>query len=374
MRLLDKAHDLVGQLECALATLGPDLGETNVHTNLLALGCNEVEFGLGVGRESVDRDDAGQTEDALDVLDMTEQVGHTGLEGLEILGVEIGLGHTAVVLEGAGGSDHHDGARANPGHAALDVEELLGSEVRAEACLGNGNIAEAHGHPRGHDGVAAMRDVGERTAVHERRRVFERLHEIGLERVLQQSRHGALGLELAGANGLAVVGVADHDLPEALLEVGDGGRQAQDRHDLRRDGDVESILAWDALGLAADAVDDMAELTVVHVDDALPSDALDVDAERVALLDVVIQHGSEQVVGSTDGMEVAGEMKVDILHGDDLGVSTAGGTALDTEDRAERGLAQRDSALDAAATQSVGQTDGRRGLALARGRWVDGSD
>ena len=41
------------------ATLGPDLGETNVHTNLLALGCNEVEFGLGVGRESVDRDDAG---------------------------------------------------------------------------------------------------------------------------------------------------------------------------------------------------------------------------------------------------------------------------------------------------------------------------
>ena len=210
--------------------------------------------------------------------------------------------------------------------------------------------------------------------MHERRRVFERLHEIGLERVLQQSRHGALGLELAGANGLAVVGVADHDLPEALLEVGDGGRQAQDRHDLRRDGDVESILAWDALGLAADAVDDMAELTVVHVDDALPSDALGVDAERVALLDVVIQHGSEQVVGSTDGMEVAGEMKVDILHGDDLGVSAAGGTALDTEDRAERGLAQRDSALDAAATQSVGQTDGRRGLALARGRWVDGSD
>ena len=35
---------------------------------------------------------------------------------------------------------------------------------------------------------------------------------------------------------------------------------------------------------------------------------------------------------------------------------------------------RRDSALDAAATQSVGQTDGRRGLALARGRWVDGSD
>ena len=118
----------------------------------------------------------------------------------------------------------------------------------------------------------------------------------------------------------------------------------------------------------------MAELTVVHVDDALPSDALDVDAERVALLDVIVQHGSEQVVGSTDGMEVAGEVEVDILHGDDLGVSAASGTALDTEDRAERGLAQRDGALNAAATQSIGQTDGRRGLALARGRGVDGRD
>ncbi len=71
-------------------------------------------------------------------------------------------------------------------------------------------------------------------------------------------------------------------------------------------------------------------------------------------------------------MEVAGEMKVDILHGDDLRVSAAGSTALDTEDRAERGLAQRDSALDAAATQSVGQTDGRRGLALVAS-WSLGS-
>ena len=154
-----------------------------------------------------------------------------------------------------------------------------------------------------------MRDVGERTAVHERRRVFERLHEIGLERVLQQSRHGALGLELAGANGLAVVGVADHDLPEALLEVGDGGRQAQDRHDLRRDGDVESILAWDALGLAADAVDDMAELTVVHVDDALPSDALDVDAERVALLHDALAAREERLVVAFEGFLMRDEVQ-----------------------------------------------------------------
>ncbi|VWM23686.1 Uncharacterised protein [Collinsella intestinalis] len=219
-----------------------------------------------------------------------------------------------------------------------------------------------------------MGNVGERAAVHERGRVLERLNQIGLEGVFEQGRHGTLGLELAGADGLARIGVADHDLAQALLEVGDRSGQAQDGHDLGGDGDVEAVLARDALGLAADAVDDVAELTVVHVNNALPSDALDVDTERVALLDVVVQHGGEEVVGGTDGMEVAGEVQVDVLHGDDLGVTAAGGTALDAKDRSERGLAQRDGALDAAATQSVGKTDGRGGLALAGGRGVDGGD
>ena len=62
----------------------------------------------------------------------------------------------------------------------------------------------------------------------------------------------------------------------------------------------------------------MAQLTVVHIDDALPSDALNVNTELIALLDVVIKHGGQQVVGSTDSVEVTGKVQVDILHGDDL--------------------------------------------------------
>ncbi len=78
--------------------------------------------------------------------------------------------------------------------------------------------------------------------------------EVDRHRIAMTSDATVMSNPSSRANGLAAVGVADHDLPEALLEVGDGGRQAQDRHDLRRDGDVESILAWAALGLAADAV------------------------------------------------------------------------------------------------------------------------
>ena len=303
---------------------------------------------------------------------MTQQVGHASLECLEVLLVEVGLGDATVVLKRTSGRDDHDGAGANARHAALDVEELLGTQIGTEAGLGNGNIAKTHSHTRGHDGVAAVGDIGEGTAVDKRGRTLERLHQIGLERILEQCGHGTLGLKVAGTDGLAGKAIADDNLAQAFLEVADARRQAQNCHDLGGDGDIEAVLARHALGLTANAVDDVAQLTVVHIDDALPSDALNVNTELIALLDVVVEHGGQQVVGSTDGMEVTGKVQVDILHGDDLSPAAAGGTALNAKDGAERRLAQGHGTLDAATTQAVGQTDGRGGLAFASGRGVDG--
>ena len=302
---------------------------------------------------------------------MAQQIGHAGLEGLEVLLVEVGLGDTAVVLKSAGSGDDHDSAGANARHAALDVEELLGTQVGAETGLGNRDVAKAHGHAGGHDGVAAVGDIGEGTAVDKRRRALECLNQVGFERVLEQSRHGTLGLKVACADGLAGIAVADNNLAQALLKIVDARGQAQDCHDLGGNSDVEAILARHSLGLAANAVDNMAQLTVVHVDNALPGDALNIDTELVALLNMVVEHGSQQVVGGTDSMEVAGKVQVDVLHGDDLGPTATGGTALHAKHGAERRLAQGHGALDAATTQTVGQADGRGGLALACGRGID---
>ena len=370
-RLLNQAHDLISQVECALAALGPNLGQLNVDAELLALGLDERKFGLGVRREAVDGDHAGKTIDVLDVVDVTQQVGHAGLKGLEVLVVEVGLGDTAVVLKRAGSGDNHDSAGANARHAALDVQELLGTKVGAKAGLGNRNVTKTHGHAGGHDGVAAVGDIGEGTAVDKRGRALERLHQVGLERILKQRGHGALGLKVAGADGLAGIAVADDDLAQALLKIVDARGQAQDCHDLGGNGDIEAVLARHALGFAANAIDNMAQLTVVHVDDALPGDALNIDAELVALLNMVVEHGGQQVVGGTDSVEVSGKVQVDVLHGDDLGPAAAGGTALYAKDGTERRFAQGNGALDAATTQTVGQTDGRGGLALACRRGID---
>ena len=219
-----------------------------------------------------------------------------------------------------------------------------------------------------------MGDVGEGAAVHEGGRALQGLHQVGLERVLEQRGHGADGLEVARGDGLVVVGVAHDDAAQALLQVSDGGGEAEDRHDLAGDGDIEAVLARRAVGLAAEAVHHEAQLPVVHVHAALPGDAARVDAQGVALLDVVVEHGGQQVVGRADGVEVAGEVEVDVLHGDDLGVAAAGRAALDAEHRAEGGLAQGDGDVLADAAQAVGQTDGGGGLALARGGGRDGGD
>ncbi len=129
-----------------------------------------------------------------------------------------------------------------------------------------------------------------------------------------------------------------------------------------------------AVGDAAERTDDLTQRAVVHVHDAAPDDAARVDALLVAPVDVVVDQRRQQVVGGGDGVEIAGEMEVHVLHRHDLRIAAAGRTTLDAEIRPERGLADAGDRRLADAVQAVAQPDGRRGLALAgRGR-IDGGD
>ena len=85
----------------------------------------------------------------------------------------------------------------SPPSPALDVEELLGAEVRAETRFRDDDVGERERRARRENAVAAMRDVAERTRMNERRPAFERLHEIRTNRVLEQQRHGARRPQLA---------------------------------------------------------------------------------------------------------------------------------------------------------------------------------
>ena len=219
-----------------------------------------------------------------------------------------------------------------------------------------------------------MRDVGERAAVDEGGRAFERLHQVGRQRVLEQRGHRAMRLEVAGAHGFAVARIADDDVGEPLLEVLEILGEAEDRHHLGRDRDVEAVLAREAVGDAAERGDDSAQRPVVHVHDPAPGDPAGVDAELVAPVDVVVDQCGQQVVGGADGVEVAGEMEVDVLHRHDLGVAPARSPAFYAEHRAERWLAHREDCVLTQPAQRLRDADGHGRLPFPGRRGVDPGD
>ena len=224
------------------------------------------------------------------------------------------------------------------------------------------------------DRRVAVGDVAERTGVHDDRRVLERLQQVGLQRLAHDDRHRTGALQLLGGHRLAGAVVADDDPPEAGTQILGRRRQRQDGHHFGGGGDVEAGLAGDAVGLAAEADDDVAQRPVVDVEHAPPGDVVDVEVELVALVQMVVDHRRQQVVGGGDRVEVAGEVQVEQLHRDHLAVAAAGGAALDAEGRAHRRLAQADGRLLADVLHRHAETDRRRGLALAERRRRDRGD
>ncbi|GJE30649.1 hypothetical protein LDDCCGHA_0818 [Methylobacterium oxalidis] len=205
----------------------------------------------------------------------------------------------------------------------------------------------------------------------EGRVALQGLHEVGLQRVLEEHGHRARGLHVLEGDELAVAGLGDDDAAEALLEILEVLGEAEHRHHLGGHRDVEAVLAREAVGDAAERLVDGAQRPVVHVDHAAPEDAPHVDVELVRPVDVVVDQRGGQRVRRGDGVEVAGEVQVDLLHRHDLRLAAARSTPLHAEAGAERGLAQADHGLLADAVQRVAEADRRRRLAFAGRRRAD---
>ena len=88
-----------------------------------------------------------------------------------------------------------------------------------------------------------MRNVGERTAMNKGRVVLERLHQVRLHGLRQKHGHRAIRLDVAAIDGRAVTTIGDDDVAKTLLQVLDVGGEAENRHHLGGDGDVEPGLA-----------------------------------------------------------------------------------------------------------------------------------
>ncbi len=174
--------------------------------------------------------------------------------------------------------------------------------------------------------------------------------------------------------GLPSSARGEHGPPEARAQVVDVGGQREDRHHLRRDRDDELRLARNAVLAAAEAHDDVPERPVTDIEDARPEDPVRVDAERVLVVEAVVDERTGEVMGRADRVDVAGQVEVEVLHRDDLAVAAAGRAALDAKDRPERRLADVDRRPMADPVEALGEADRRGRLALAQRRRRDRRD
>src|SRR5207253_9081312 len=174
--------------------------------------------------------------------------------------------------------------------------------------------------------------------------------------------------EILGGHETAVLALPDDDAPDPVTEILEITRQGEDGHDLRRGRDDETRLAWHAVLVATAAGDDVPQGTIVDIQRPRPGDKARADIE-LPVENSRIDHRRQQVVGGFDGVDVAGEVQVDLLHRDDLRQAAASAAALDPEQRPGRRLSQAERHIGADPTHALGQADGARGFGLpAAGR------
>jgi hypothetical protein len=181
-------------------------------------------------------------------------------------------------------------------------------------------------------------------------------------------------MQRVGGHRLAVAGERHHHAPQPLPQIGEVLGEAQHGHDLGGRGDEEAPLARDPVHAAAEAEHGASERAIVHVERALPQDLAHVDAERVAVMEMIVERGGEHVVGGGDRVEVAREVEVDLVHRHHLGAAASRPPALESERRADGRLAQRDHRSRPRLPQGLPEADGHGGLAVARRRGRDRGD
>src|SRR5438132_9376001 len=112
---------------------------------------------------------------------------------------------------------------------------------------------------------------------------------------------------------------------------------------------------------------DVAERSVVDVQRPRPGDEAGPDLE-LTMKNGGIDDGRQQVVRRLDGVDVAGEVQVDLLHRHDLGKAAAGAAALDAKERTGRRLPEAERNVGADSSEALRQADGARRLPLPRPR------
>ncbi|MPN39115.1 hypothetical protein SDC9_186642 [bioreactor metagenome] len=99
-----------------------------------------------------------------------------------------------------------------------------------------------------------------------------------------------------------------------MFKIGQIACQAQYGHDLARDRDHEAFFSDNAVGFSAHSDYRVSQRAVVHIEHTFDVDAFRINAQRIALIYMIIEHCAKQIVRGSNRVKITGEVKVYILH------------------------------------------------------------
>ena len=179
----------------------------------------EVDFLVGIRSKAVEADHY-RLSIALQIADMLVEVLHSLAQSVGIGLLYLFHRHAAVHLQALSGSHQHGERRLKTTLAALDIIELLSTQVGTEAGLRDDVIAKGECQTCGQHTVAAMSDVGKRSAMYDSRRVLGGLHQIRMQSILKQHTDGPRNTHILHTEGTPVHRGTQQDIVDAAAQVG----------------------------------------------------------------------------------------------------------------------------------------------------------
>ena len=359
-------QNLFSQSLAALAAVSPNLRYSKGCAHGFAAFLHISHLCIGVCYEMVQCYHNGNAV-FLNIFNVLFQIHKALCQCIQIFIGQICLRHTAVIFQRTHSCNQNNRIGLQACLTALDIKEFFSTQICTEACLCYNIIRNFHCCFCCHNGVTAMCDICEGAAVNNCQCVFQCLHYVRLQCILQKNRHRAVCANHFCGYRLILIGVANDDSAQHFLQLLQIICQAEDCHDFGSNGNLECVLSGYTVYLAAQAGNHISQLSVVQVYTALPCNSSGVNVQLIALLNVVIHHGCQEVICCCDGVQIAGKVQVDILHGNHLCIAAAGSAALYAHAGPQGRLTQAGNRILAHLLQCLCQADGNGCFAFACG-------
>ena len=170
--------------------------------------------------------------------------------------------------------------RLEAGQAALDIPELLKSDIRSETGFRYMIIKEFQSQPVSDNGRLSDRNIGKWACVDEARLVLYRIAEGRIDGIAHPGRHGTGNFQILCGDRISLFVIGKNDLADTLTKVLQIRCNCKDRHQFGRHCDIRACPHPVAHHLAFAKADlHITESLAAEVHYEIPLDSLRIDVQ-----------------------------------------------------------------------------------------------